>query len=89
MLEELSRRLVNGGYEPDTPAALVYKATWPDEEAYICTVQELAAVAKKHNITKTALVLVGDVISNQHYTRPDSTRRIYNRIPQGETPKTL
>ena len=69
MLEELSRRLVNGGYEPDTPAALVYKATWSDEEAYICTVQELAAVAKKHNITKTALVLVGDVISNQHYTR--------------------
>ena len=47
----------------------MYKATWPDEEAYICTVQELAAVAKKHNITKTALVLVGDVISNQHYTR--------------------
>ena len=31
--------------------------------------EELAAVAKKHNITKTALVLVGDVISNQHYTR--------------------
>lgn len=47
----------------------MYKATWSDEEAYICTVQELAAVAKKHNITKTALVLVGDVISNQHYTR--------------------
>ena len=40
----------------------VYKATWPDEEAYICTVQELAAVAKKHNITKTALVLVGDCL---------------------------
>ena len=45
MLEELSRRLVNGGYEPDTPAALVYKATWSDEEAYICTVRELAAEA--------------------------------------------
>ena len=48
MLEELSRRLVNGGYEPDTPAALVYKATWPDEEAYICTVQELAATVLPH-----------------------------------------
>ena len=51
MLEELSRRLVNGGYEPDTPAALVYMATWRDEEAYICCVQELAAVAKKLNFT--------------------------------------
>ena len=87
MLEELSRRLVNGGYEPDTPAALVYKATWPDEEAYICTVQELAAVAKKHNITKTALVLVGDVISNQHYTRsrlyaPDFTTEFRKAKPK-------
>ena len=69
MLEELSKRLIAGGYEADTPAALVYKATWPEEEAYICTVQTLAQTAKKHNITKTALVLVGDVISNQHYTR--------------------
>ena len=89
MLEELSRRLVNGGYEPDTPAALVYKATWPDEEAYICTVQELPEVAKKHNITKTALVLVGDVISNQHYTRsrlyaPDFT----TEFRKAKTPKT-
>ena len=88
MLEELSRRLVNGGYEPDTPAALVYKATWPDEEAYICTVQELPEVAKKHNITKTALVLVGDVISNQHYTRsrlyaPDFT----TEFRKAKTPK--
>ena len=32
MLEELSRRLVEGGYREDTPAAIVYKATWPDEE---------------------------------------------------------
>ena len=72
MLEELSRRLVNGGYEPDTPAALVYKATWSDEEAYICTVQELAAVAKKHNITKTALVLVGDYTRSRLYA-PDFT----------------
>lgn len=69
MLEELSKRLIAGGYEADTPAALVYKATWPEEEAYICTVQTLAQTAKEHIITKTALVLVGDVISNQHYTR--------------------
>ena len=32
MLEELSRRLVEGGYREDTPAAIVYKATWPDEK---------------------------------------------------------
>lgn len=69
MLEELSGRLIAGGYEADTPAALVYKATWPQEEAYICTVKDLAAVANEHHITKTALVLVGDVISNHNFTR--------------------
>ena len=37
MLKELAERLVAGGYEKNTPAALVYKATWPEEEAYICT----------------------------------------------------
>lgn len=69
MLEELSERLVAGGYRKDTPAALVYKATWPEEEAYICTVETLQETARAHNITKTALVLVGDVIAHQHYRK--------------------
>lgn len=67
MLRELSRRLIAGGYEATTPAAIVYKATWPDEEAYTCTVETLADTAEAHHITKTALVLVGDVITHQHY----------------------
>ncbi len=69
MLEELSRRLVAGGYREDTPAALVYKATWPEEEKYICTVKTLAETAREHNITKTALVLVGDVIGHRNYEK--------------------
>ena len=69
MLEELSRRLVAGGYTKDTPAALVYKASWPEEEAYLCTVETLPLVAKKHNITKPALVLVGNVLANKRCAR--------------------
>ena len=69
MLKKLSGRLIAGGYQKDTPAALVYKATWPEEEAYICTIGELPEVAKSHEITKTALVLVGDVIAHQHYAK--------------------
>ena len=69
MLDELSRRLVAGGYREDTPAALVYKATWPEEEKYICTVKTLAETAREHKITKTALVLVGDVIGHRNYER--------------------
>ena len=69
MLDELSRRLVAGGYREDTPAALVYKATWPEEEKYICTVKTLAETARAHKITKTALVLVGDVIGHRNYEK--------------------
>lgn len=69
MLDELSRHLVAGGYKEDTPAALVYKATWPEEEKYICTVKTLAETAREHKITKTALVLVGDVIGHRNYEK--------------------
>lgn len=69
MLEELSERLVAGGYEKETPAAIVYKATWQEEEAYLCTVETLAAVARKHNITKTAIVLVGEALAGRQYER--------------------
>lgn len=67
MLGELSRRLIAGGYGKDTPAAIVYKATWPEEEAHLCTVEQLEETAKAHNITKTALIIVGDIVAHQHY----------------------
>lgn len=69
MLEELSKKLLIGGYCKDTPVALVYKATWPEEEAYICTVGTLAQTAKEHHITKTALVIVGEAVTHRHYEK--------------------
>ena len=69
MLGELSRRLIAGGDGKDTPAAIVYKATWPEEEAHLCTVEQLEETAKAHNITKTALIIVGDIVAHQHYEK--------------------
>lgn len=69
LLTELEQKLILGGYREDTPAAIVYKATWPEEEAYICTAATLAKTAKEHHITKTALILVGDAIAHQSYER--------------------
>ena len=69
MLKELSERLIAGGYDRKTPAALVYKATWPEEEVYLCTVDTLYDTAAVHGITKTALVLVGEVILHQNYKK--------------------
>ena len=69
MLAELSDRLIAGGYSPDTPAAIVYKATWPDEARYICTVSTLAQTASAHGITKTALIIVGEAVAQSGFER--------------------
>ena len=71
MLEKLSQRLIEGGYEPDTPAAIVYKATWPDEKKVVCTVETLAQTAKDNDIRKTALIIVGDIVAHRHYDRSE------------------
>ena len=54
MLEKLQKELIAGGYKEDTPAAIVYKASWPDEKVCRCTVGTIAETAAKYNITKTA-----------------------------------
>src|SRR5699024_9697084 len=69
LLKELEAELLAGGYAPETPAAIVYKATWPEEECHICTVGTLADTAAAHQITKTALIIVGDVVRCRHYSR--------------------
>lgn len=69
LLEELSKRLIAGGYAPDTPAAIVYKATWEDEKSFVCTVETLAQTARENNITKTALMIIGDAVAHHSYDR--------------------
>ena len=71
MLEELSERLIAGGYSADTPAAIVYKATWEDEKKFICTVGTLAQTARENDIRKTALMIIGDVVTHTHYNRSE------------------
>lgn len=73
MTAELSERLISGGYSPQTPAAIVYKATWADEKIMRCTVGTLAETARKNGITKTALITVGDFLGDDY-----SLSRLYD-----------
>lgn len=66
LLEDVERELMEGGYEPDTPSAIVYKATWPEQRVYRCTVSTLARTAKENQVTKTALITVGGFLSGQY-----------------------
>lgn len=69
MLGVLSERLAAGGLAADTPAAIVYKATWPEEKSYVCTVSTLEKTAEENGITKTAIVLVGEAVTHMSYDR--------------------
>lgn len=69
MLKQLSAQLIEGGYAPDTPAAIVYKATWPEEKKVYCTVETLADEAAAAGISKTALIVVGDSVAQTGYER--------------------
>ena len=66
MMRELSERLMAGGYPADTPAAIVYKATWPQEKIVRCRLADLAEHAEAENITKTALIVVGNVLGDAY-----------------------
>lgn len=64
MLGKLSEELISGGYSKDTPCAIVYKATWEDEIKVVTTLESLEKAGKENNISKTALVLVGDFLGD-------------------------
>ncbi|MCI9248821.1 MAG: precorrin-4 C(11)-methyltransferase [Dorea sp.] len=69
LLKELAEQLLLGGFKEDTPAAIVYKATWPEEESHVCTVGTLKETAEKYGITKTALIIVGEAVRHRQYQR--------------------
>ena len=66
MLEALQAELLKGAYTPDTPAALVYKASWPEQRVARCRLGELARTGRDQGISKTALVLVGGFLGDAY-----------------------
>lgn len=67
LLEETQRELLKGGYPADTPAAIVYKATWPDEQVHRCTVATLAQTAEQQDISNFALILIGEFLGDGYH----------------------
>ncbi len=55
----LQEELIEGGYAPDTPCAVVYKASWPEELVIECPLEELADRIREAGIKRQALILVG------------------------------
>lgn len=69
MIERACAELMQKNYPPQTPAALVYKASWPDEKIVSGTLETLPALAKEAGINKTALILAGDFLDKSFNTK--------------------
>ena len=66
LTQKLQEDLMAGGYPADTPAAVVYKATWPDEKIFRCTVGTLHETVSGNGLTKTSLIIVGNCMGDQY-----------------------
>ena len=62
MLDQVQEALLAGAYREETPAAIVYKASWPEERILRCSVGTLAKCGKENGISHTALILAGDFL---------------------------
>lgn len=67
LTEQLVKELLAGGYAKETPAAVVYRASWKDERIITGTLADIASKVKSARIIKTAVVIVGDVIKPKSY----------------------
>jgi precorrin-4/cobalt-precorrin-4 C11-methyltransferase len=66
LADDAQRQLIEGGYAPETPAAIVYKATWPEEKIFRCTVGTLGQTVKDNALTKTSLIVVGGFLGENY-----------------------
>ncbi|MGW0158910.1 precorrin-4 C(11)-methyltransferase [Mycobacterium sp. NPDC003323] len=66
--EMIVAELTSGGYRPDTPCAVVAYASWPSEQVLRCPLGQLAEQLRAAGITKTAVIIVGDVLAAEGFT---------------------
>ncbi len=70
---DVERELAEAGVDPDTPAAVAYRVSWPDEIVERTTAGGIAEVVRRHGLRRHSLILVG------HALRPGAARsRLYD-----------
>jgi precorrin-4/cobalt-precorrin-4 C11-methyltransferase len=66
-IDNIVPQLLEGGYGEETPCAVVAFASWPGQQVITCTLVDLAERMTQASITKTAVIIVGDVLGAQGF----------------------
>jgi len=80
-IDAIVPELLAGGYRPETPCAVVAFATWPQEIVVRCTLADLAEETKAAGVTRTAVIVVGDVLAAEGFS--DSYLYSSGRVRRG------
>jgi len=67
LISNLVTEAIAGGYKKSTPVAVVYRASWEDQKIIKGTLGDIAKKIKKEKITRTAIVIISDVINPKSY----------------------
>jgi len=67
LLSDIVKQAIAGGYSETTPAAVVYKASWKDQKIISGTLQDITKKVLKEKITRTAIIIIGDVVKPSSY----------------------
>ena len=67
LLSKLVKEAITGGYKKSTPVAVVYRASWDDQKIVKGTLNDIVKKIQDEKITRTAIVIISDVIQPQSY----------------------
>ena len=67
-IDAIVPQLLAGGYRPDTPAAVVAFASWPQQVVLRGTLADIAGQIHAAAITRTAVIVIGDVLAAEGFT---------------------
>ena len=67
LLSQITKEAIAGGYPKSTPVAVVYRASWKDQKIITGTLSDIRKKVVSEKITRTAIVIIGDVIKPKSY----------------------
>ncbi|CUH94008.1 putative cobalt-precorrin-4 C(11)-methyltransferase [Propionispora sp. 2/2-37] len=66
MLEDVLKELIDGGYSPETPVAVVQKASWPEQKIYRGSLANIAEILSNEAVNRTAMIVVGKCLGSDY-----------------------
>jgi precorrin-4/cobalt-precorrin-4 C11-methyltransferase len=80
-IDAIVPQLLAGGYSPETPCAVVAFASWPQQTVLRCALSDLAEEMHAAGVTRTAVIVVGDVLAAEGFS--DSYLYSSGRVRRG------